>query len=230
MKTRRTILVEVMATLILASAFWWTIISRHPVTSTVVSPNSIVVIDPGHGGRDPGAIGITGVWEKQVNLAVSLALSSDLRERGVTVYLTRASDQAVNRSGPYSVKNDLLARSRFAKQHHATLFITIHSNIEPTRTMQGPIVYYDTHSAASSQLAITVSQSIHSLMGYNRPPRPINQLVLEEAEVPAVNIEIGFLSHSRDSAQLITPSYQRTLAQAIASGLIQYLHQRGYGP
>ncbi len=219
-----------MATILLSSAFWWTINSRLNVTSTVVASNPIVVIDPGHGGRDPGAIGITGVWEKQINLAVSLALSNDLHERGVTVYLTRTTDHTVNRTGPYSVRNDLLARIDFAKQHHATLFVTIHSNIEPTRTMQGPIVYYDSESAASLHLAVIVSRAIHSLMGYNRPPRPINQLVLEGSGIPAVNIEIGFLSHPRDSALLITPSYQHTLAQAIASGLMQYLNQQGYRP
>ncbi len=216
-----------MATLTLASAFWWTTNSRLPVTSTAVAPNPIVVIDPGHGGRDPGAVGITGVWEKKVNLAVSLALSHDLRKRGITVYLTRTTDHTVNRTEPYSVRNDLLARSAFARKHHATLFITIHSNIEPTHTMQGPIVYYDSDSSASLQLAVAVSQAIHSLLGYNRPPRPINQLVLEESKVPAVNVEIGFLSHPRDSALLITPSYQYTLSQAIASGLLRYLSQQG---
>ena len=215
-----------MATLTLASAFWWTINSRLTVTSTAVAPNPIVVIDPGHGGRDPGAVGITGVWEKEVNLAVSLTLSNDLRKHGITVYLTRTTDHTVNRTGPYSVRNDLLARSAFARKHHATLFITIHSNIEPTHTMQGPIVYYDSDSSASLQLAVAVSQAIYSLLGYNRPPRPINQLVLEESKVPAVNVEIGFLSHPRDSALLITPSYQYTLSQAIASGLLRYLSQQ----
>ena len=94
--------------------------------------------------------------------------------------------------------------------------------------MQGPIVYYDSDSSASLQLAVEVSQAIHSLLGYNRPPRPINQLVLEDSKVPAINIEIGFLSHPRDSALLITPSYQYTLSQAIASGLLRYLSQGDY--
>lgn len=215
---------EGVAAMFLVGALWWIPHSGY-VAPVHVAAAVVVIVDPGHGGQDPGAVGVNGMFEKHINLSVAHALQHALASQGIVVYLTRTADYSVNRVAPYSVRNDLLARSRLVRKYHAAIFITIHSNAEPTHTMRGPIVYYDRDSLSSARLADRVAHALNAALGYARPPRPIQQLVLEEAGVPAINVEVGFVSHRGDSAMLTSPQYQETLAKAIASGILQYLNQ-----
>lgn len=218
---------EALAAMVLGLGLWWFHSLSPSLTAVRVIPHPIVVLDPGHGGRDPGAISGSGILEKHVNLAVAGAVARLLKVRGVVVYLTRFQDRGPSSFRQSSVQEDLMARSRFATTSRATLFVTIHSNWEPSHSARGPIVYYDAGSASSAALAQAVSKALIPLLGYDRPTRPIRQLVLQQVTMPAINVEVGFLSHFQDASQLATPQYQNRLAAAISQGILAYLRSRG---
>lgn len=192
--------------------------------SPAITPTPIVVIDPGHGGQDPGAIGAQGVYEKNINLSIGLLLSTLLRQRQIHVYMTRTSDRAPS-APPFHNVRDLRYRAYLARQWHATIFVSIHTNAEPSGIAQGPIVYYASGSVSSWELASQVSNALARVTGKVITPRPIRQLVLQEVGVPAINVEVGFLTHSLDTSRLINSQYQSQLAAAIAEGIMQYLNR-----
>ncbi len=225
---RSTRLMEVLAAIVLGLGLWWLHSLSPSLTAVPVVSHPIVVLDPGHGGRDPGALSRSGLMEKHVNLAIAHAVARFLRANGVTVYLTRMKDQGPSSFHQYSVQQDLIARSRFAEKFSATVFVTIHSNWEPSHSARGPIVYYDAGSPSSAQLAAEVAKALVPLLGYDRPTRPIRQLVLQQVTMPAINVEVGFLSHSHDAALLATSHYQINLASAITHGILSYLRSRGW--
>lgn len=225
---RRSIrIMEALSAIVLGLGLWWLQSLGPSLTAVRVVPHPIVVLDPGHGGRDPGAISDSGLMEKHINLAVAEAVARLLRIQGVVVYLTRRQDQGPSSFRQSSVQEDLMARSRFATAFRATLFVTIHSNWEPSHRARGPIVYYDAGSSSSAALAREVSKALVPLLGYDRPIRPIRQLVLQQVTMPAINVEVGFLSHFLDASQLATPQYQARLASAISQGILAYLRSRG---
>ncbi len=187
------------------------------------SPVPVVVIDPGHGGPDPGAIGSNGLYEKNINLSIALILATLLRQKQLTVYLTRSGDQAPS-PPPFQTLRDLRHRVLLSRRWRATVFVSIHTNSEPTRTVQGPIVYYRSNSDASLSLAANISRELSQLNGRVTLPRPIRQLVLTEAGVPAINVEVGFLTHPLDQSRLVNSTYQTQIAQAISLGILQYFH------
>ncbi|MDA8195437.1 MAG: N-acetylmuramoyl-L-alanine amidase [Thermaerobacter sp.] len=194
-----------------------------PVAMAAPTAPPLVVLDPGHGGEDPGAVAATGLTEKSVNLSVARDCGTYLKAHGVSVVYTRAGDHAAWSSGPFRVLPDLRYRAALPQIRHAQLFVSIHSNSEPTGTMFGPIVYYDIHNPASYPLAREMAPYLWRVGPPHWAPRPVEQLVLEKSRVPSVNVELGFLSNKRNAALLRQPWYQETLAQAIGRGIIHYL-------
>ncbi|MCL5116377.1 MAG: N-acetylmuramoyl-L-alanine amidase [Firmicutes bacterium] len=214
MQKRLTILILTL----LIGAYW--LIQRAPETVSAVGHAApLVVIDPGHGGWDPGAIR-GAVYEKSLTLAVALKLGTLLQQRGYRVYYTRSTDTALSST----VLKDLTQRATLANQLGAALFISVHVNTEPTGTMAGPIVYYTRASLPSYRLATLMTQSL-AATSRPHPPRPIRQWVLEVSQMPAVNVEIGFLSHSVDAQRMQSTWYQAVLAQSMANGVSRYLGQ-----
>lgn len=200
--------------------------AKPKVTQTVATGRPLVVIDPGHGGVDPGAVSHTGIQEKAINLAVSWVTANRLQAAGIAVALTRQGDHPALRAKRFVVVDDLHYRAWMTRHLGATLFLTIHTNSEPTGTAFGPIIYYVAGRPASYQLARALSSGFTQVFGRSADIRPIRQTVLLEAGVPAANVELGFLTHRQDTAKLISPSYQRALGSAISRGVIRYL---GYG-
>ncbi|HIK28007.1 MAG: N-acetylmuramoyl-L-alanine amidase [Oscillatoriaceae bacterium SKW80] len=176
----------------------------------------VVVIDPGHGGRDPGAIGIGGLREKDVVLDISLQVSSILEQQGVQVVMTRTDDREI----------DLEPRVQLAERVNATLFVSIHANaINMSRSdVNGVETYY-----YSSGLGL--ARAIHnSMLQYtgarDRRVRQANFYVLRRTSMPAVLVEVGFVTGAEDAARLADPAFRTLMAQAIAYGIMQYLQQR----
>jgi N-acetylmuramoyl-L-alanine amidase len=203
---------------LILGAFW--LVENAPVTVSAVSTSvPLIVIDPGHGGWDPGAVrGM--IYEKSITLAVALKLGSALLARGYRIFYTRRTDTALART----VLDDLNRRAALANGLGATLFVSVHVNTESTGTVRGPIVYYTRSRAASYQLALDVSRSLAHTLNIHRAPRPIRQWVLEVSRMPAINVEIGFLSHGADRQLMNAPWYQARLASAIADGLSHFLN------
>lgn len=190
--------------------------TSHPPFHSSPVPNRrlVVMIDPGHGGKDPGAIGLNGLREKDVILPISQQVAALLQQQGIQVILTRTSDYFV----------ELAPRVDMAKQAQADLFVSIHANAVARRPdVNGLETYY---YSSGQHLAQTIHNSIlQSLDIRDRGVRKAGFYVLRNNPMPAVLVEVGFVTGAQDQPRLATPEYQNQMAQAIARGILQYIHQ-----
>lgn len=174
-----------------------------------------VVIDPGHGGADCGAI-YEGIYEKDINLSVSLKVRQLLQQAGVNVIMTRAEDTTVG----------LYTRAPIANEAQADVFISIHSNASSTsNTVQGIYTCYFAAGTPGYDLAETVQASVISSTGaYDRGTQcHPDFVVLRYTKMPAVLIEMGFMSTPSELARLMDDGYRQSLADGIAYGILLHL-------
>ncbi len=206
----------------------WASVKLGSRTGPAVSaPVALVVVDAGHGGPDPGAVGVDGQREKHINLAVADDIARDLRAAGISVVMTRSADQALIH--PFSVRADILARAALANASGARLLLSIHTNIESTGRARGPIVYYQAGRRDALALATMLEQQLAMASGILHAPRSAHLLVLSSTRAPAALVELGFLSEPVDAARLSSPIYQRSLALAISRAVLAYLAGTGPG-
>jgi N-acetylmuramoyl-L-alanine amidase len=175
----------------------------------------IVVIDPGHGGGDPGAVGIDGLQEKVVVLSVGTQVAEQLRRKGINAVLTRSNDQEI----------DLAPRVATAEGARADIFVSIHANsISLSRPDINGIESYYYASSKGYRLARSIHNSI--LSNINASDRGIRQArfyVVRRTSMPSVLIEIGFVTGSQDAARLASATQRAKLAEAIVQGILDYL-------
>jgi N-acetylmuramoyl-L-alanine amidase len=247
-------------TLLAAALVSWGIAAGTPRASpsTAAGPGGargrppIVVLDPGHGGSNPGAAGTTGLHEKQLALALATAVADRLRTRGIAVELTRTTDRTVT----------LRQRVARADQLRADLFVSIHANASPSRTQRGyetyvltprgidvdgralrsdtttprpgvdpdvALVLDDVERGASqweaADLAVRMQRALRDRRGGDgdRGVRQDAQHVLLGATMPAVLVEVGFIDHPIEGRQLAEPAVQAQLADAIAEAIADQL-------
>lgn len=188
----------------------------NPPPNFPSSPNRrlVVMIDPGHGGKDSGAVGLNGLLEKDVILPISQQIGAILEQKGIQVILTRTSDYFV----------DLAPRVQMAKQANVDLFVSIHANSVDNRPDANGLETY--YFDSGYRLAQTIHNSIlQSIDIRDRGVRRARFYVLRNNPMPAVLVEVGFVTGNIDSPRLATPEYQNQMAQAIAQGIIQYIQQ-----
>lgn len=187
-----------------------------------------VVIDPGHGGEETGAIGWhTGVPEKQITLAIAGYCRDYLRQQNIRVIMTRSSDRMMNAE---SKDHDLHDRAQLADKVEADLFVSIHAD-QYDETVHGSKVFYseiNPYTDQSQELAGYVFDELIGELG-SRPLGVFMEdfIVLRENSVPAILVETGFVSHREEEQKLITPSYQKKAGMAIAKGIMAYLKHEG---
>ncbi len=185
--------------------------------------SNVVVLDPGHGGKDSGAIGF-GTQEKGINLAVALRVGQILEKQGVNVEYTRTDDTYLT----------LSERAELANELNAAIFVSIHSNSTTNSDAHGTETYYwapiDDYDlfwqkAERSRLANCIQDQLVNTLG--RTDRGVKQnqafTVLVKTQMPSALTEISFLSNPEENALLVTSSYQKRAAQAIADGILEYL-------
>ncbi|WP_077214894.1 N-acetylmuramoyl-L-alanine amidase [Bacillus dakarensis] len=179
--------------------------------------NQVIVLDAGHGGKDPGAIG-HGMYEKDIVFEVVNLLEQKMKDTGAKVILTRSSDV-------YPSLND---RVKIANQNGADIFVSVHANAGPS-TAHGTETYYDSsknpQSAEGKKLAAEIQQQIVSLLGTrDRGVKDAEFLVITQTKMPSVLVELGFISNSDDAKKL---AEQRSLfADAIYNGILAYYEKR----
>jgi len=185
----------------------------------------IIVIDPGHGGPDTGAIGPSYTLEKDNNLAISLYLKDILTEAGATVLMTRESDCAVAKN--YTQRADLEARVDFANKNKADLFISIHNNANTNPDVNGTSVYYSAKSAKaaeSAKLARALQDAIvDTVYTVDKGVRTEDFYVIRHVTMPAVLIESAYISNPEEEQRLKNPIFQKNLATAIFHGIYEYV-------
>lgn len=175
----------------------------------------VVLIDPGHGGKDPGAIGLGGLQEKNVILPISKQIVEILKKQGVQVVMTRDSDYFV----------DLAPRVAIAERADADLFVSIHANAMPANRsdISGLETYY---FSSGERLARTIHSSVlRNVNVRDRRVRKARFYVLRKSSMPSVLVEVGFVTGREDSLRLGTSAYQNQMADAIARGILQYIQQ-----
>lgn len=174
----------------------------------------VVMIDPGHGGKDPGAIGINGLQEKDVILPIAQQVAAILQQQGIQAILTRTDDYFV----------DLAPRVQMAQRDRADLFVSIHANAIANRPdVNGLETYY--YNSGSRLAQIIHSSILRNVDVRDRGVRQARFYVLRNNPMPAVLVEVGFVTGTQDEPRLATANYQNQMAQAIANGILQYIQQ-----
>lgn len=188
----------------------------------------VVLIDAGHGGKDPGKVGVNEVLEKDVNLYIAMRLKCLLEQNGVSVVMTReedkdlASEQASNRKN-----EDLKARAALAEDTSPVVMVSIHQNSYPEEDVDGAQVFYYSGSKAGKQLGTMIQESLKREIddGNHRAAKANKEYyLLKKAACPAVIVECGFLSNPVEAALLATEEYQEKIAFAIHLGIMEYIN------
>lgn len=180
----------------------------------------VIVVDPGHGGWDPGAVA-NGTEEKGLVLAIALVVKQMLEEQGATVVLTRETDTHFARV----IRQDLAQRVALAEQHNAHAFVSIHANKDRCNCW-GAQSFYHKGEESGKQLAEAIQGQMRRLTPTTREALPGNFYVLRNTTAPGTIVEVGFLSDSREAKRLQNPDYQRTLAEAITLGLADFFRSQ----
>ena len=186
----------------------------------------IIVLDPGHGGSDAGAIGPSGVTEKSVSLAVSLKAQRLLTDSGYQVVMTRTTDVDVAAPG-VSDATELQARVDKAPPN-AALFISVHCNAFSNSGANGVETYHAPNAVKGERLARLLNEELIRLGGLNnRGVKAARFYVMTHSQCPASLIELGFITNPREEKLLASSDYQQKLAQAITNAVNRYFNQGG---
>lgn len=188
----------------------------------------VVVIDAGHGGKDPGKVGVNDALEKEINLSIAKRLKSLLEQNDVAVVMTReedkdlASEQATNRKN-----EDLRARAALIEEVTPVVMVSIHQNSYPEAEVDGAQVFYYSGSEGGKLLGAMVQESLKSEIkdGNHRVAKANKDYyLLKKSVCPAVIVECGFLSNPNEAALLATEEYQEKIAYAIHLGIMEYIN------
>ena len=189
-----------------------------------------VIIDAGHGGEDCGAIGVNGVYEKDINLEISNILYEMLKAVGIDVIMTRTEDRLMytekqNIKGQRKLY-DLKNRLQIANAHPNAIFVSIHMNNFSSSKYSGLQVYYSKNTESSSYLAKIIQTSVRDNLQKNNDRKikgaDSSIYLLDRAENTAVLVECGFLSNYEECNKLSEKEYQRELSFCIFCGIIKF--------
>lgn len=195
-------------------------LSQLVTSEAVVAENQVVVIDPGHGGDDPGKVAVNGVLEKDLNLQIARRVKSHLEQAGVEVVMTREDDTAEE-----SKLGDMKKRVALINEIKPTITVSIHQNSYSDASIKGAQVFYYRDSEVSKGAAEIMQQELRKVNAENTRQIKSNGdfYMLKKTEVPTIIVECGFLSNPGEAEKLISEEYQEQMAQAICSGIMTWL-------
>jgi N-acetylmuramoyl-L-alanine amidase len=185
-----------------------------------------IVIDAGHGGSDPGKVGINGAKEKDINLQIAQKLKKALEDRGYKIIMTRESDAGLYSSGASNKKvEDMQKRVQMIAETNPLLTISIHQNSYGEESVHGPQIFYFSHSDKAKDLAEILQEALNTGMTVDRPrvaKANDNYYLLKKTSCPTVIVECGFLSNRAEADKLIKEEYQEQLVENIVKGVDTY--------
>lgn len=202
------------------------------VTSLQVENKSraCVVIDAGHGGSDPGKVGINNQLEKEINLKIAEILKDFLQAEGIEVVMTRESDAGLYDEGASNKKvQDMKRRLEIIEKADPVIVVSIHQNSYHEECVKGAQVFYYTTSESSRQLAEVIQEQLRSLDPDNRREAKGNDsyFLLKKTSKPIVIVECGFLSNREEAEKLSSALFQEKMAWNIHMGIMKYLNRNG---
>lgn len=188
--------------------------------------NKIIVIDPGHGGSDPGKVGINGADEADINLEISMKLKKLLEDKGYTAILTRTDEKGLYSADDVNKKAaDMRRRCEIIASNNADIVVSIHQNSYSESSVRGAQVFYYTHSAKGKELAEIIQKSLKSNLDENNNRQckaNDSYYMLIHTPCPTVIVECGFLSNPAEAEELSQGEYQILVAQAVVFGINEY--------
>lgn len=202
--------------------------------STVNAPTKkhfTVVLDAGHGGEDGGAVGVNGVLEKDLNLAITESVAQYLKEMGISVICTRSEDVLLyDKNADYEGRKkmlDLAARLKIAKETENAIFVSVHMNSFPQTQYSGLQVYYSGNDPRSASLANLIQKRVREELQptNSRKTKAATSSIylLDRITSPAILVECGFLSNLEECQKLSSEEYRDQLARILAKTIADYV-------
>lgn len=223
--------------LILAACFLTTDRSIKVLESIFFIGNKVnekqitIVIDPGHGGRDPGKVGVNNSLEKDINLSIANKLKNLLELNDIKVVMTREDDSGLYSEEDSSKKRaDLLNRVEMIHNSGADLAISIHQNSFTQEQCRGAQTFYYSTSQEGRQLAELIQEQLKETLadGNHRMAKQNNNYyMLKKSKVPLVIIECGYLSNVREAELLLNEDYQEKVAWGIHLAILHFINEGG---
>lgn len=222
-----------MGILLVAAAFFLAQNGAKLVQSSKAKATTLcIVIDAGHGGIDPGKIGINNALEKDINLEIALKLEQKLEAAGIKIVMTRTDDTGLYSESSTNKKvEDMQERCKLIAESEPVFTVSIHQNSYVTEDIKGAQVFYYGQSEVGKELAETLQESLISLVdpdNHRQAKANESYYLLKKTTSPTVIVECGFLSNSDEAALLVTSDYQDTLVDAICQGIFTYLEANQY--
>ena len=193
---------------------------------TIKKDYPVIVLDAGHGGFDPGKVGVNGALEKDINLSIVHKLKAFLEEEGFTVYLTRENDTLLSPANSTSKKkDDMIARIEKITEWNPFFTISIHQNSFTNENASGPQVFYYQNSTESATMAHVIQDVLNTQLSPQKrraPQANTNYYLLTRTPTPTVIVECGFLSNPAEADLLTQDEYQSRVAHSIFLGILSY--------
>lgn len=187
-----------------------------------------VVIDAGHGGIDPGKVGINDALEKDINLSIALKVKKYLEQQDIRVVMTRETDEGLYEESDSNKKvRDMKNRLAIMEENNPELTVSIHQNSYPEESVSGmQVFYYETSTEGKALAEIMQQTMIESLKPQKERTAKANDTyyLLKKTSVPIVIVECGFLSNQTEADMLVSTAYQEKVAWAIHMGILRYLN------
>lgn len=194
---------------------------------TVDSVKPVVVLDAGHGGIDPGKVGINGELEKDINLAIAQKVKRYLEQQDIEVIMTRQEDVGLYKESDSNKKVvDMKARLAIIEEASPQLAVSIHQNSYPDASISGMQVFYYKDSQKGKDAALLMQEQMIASMQPKKEREAKDNgtyYLLKKTTVPLIIVECGFLSNDTEAALLATDAYQEKIAWSIHLGILRYL-------
>lgn len=201
-----------------------TVLLQIPMLQSEKTAKPIIILDPGHGGNDPGAIGPSGLKEKDVTLDIVLYMKGLLESAGYQVVLTRDGDYNVSQN-PQNSRDELNARVVIINNHNSAVLVSIHCNSAYSPIPGGIEVFY--YRDEDKAFAEMVCNSLVEITGrYNRGAKRAEFFLLKNTNIPAILVEALFISNPIEEKLLMDPLYRRKIAGGIVTGILRYLEKK----
>lgn len=184
----------------------------------------LIVIDPGHGGLDPGAV-YDGELEKNYNLDFAKTLKSKLEHLGASVLMTRSADYDLSISNTHRKKSDFDNRILLIDETSANMYISLHMNYLKETKYYGAQVFYSDVNKNNKTLAETIQSELNIFFKLNKKVKriPSDKYMYNKINTKGVLIEFGFISSPKDRKNLLNEEYKNDLAKSIAKSIVTYL-------
>lgn len=198
-------------------------LSQLVTSENVKAQKEIVVIDAGHGGDDPGKVGINNALEKDINLQIAEKVKTHLEKNGIEVVMTREDDVMEE-----TKLEDMKKRVALINKTKPKITVSIHQNSYSDSGIKGAQVFYYTDSEISKEAAMLMQEEFRKIDSENTRQIKSNGdfYMLKKTEVPTIIVECGFLSNPGEAEKLVSDEYQEDMAEAICRGIMTWLAQK----